>query len=349
MQQTNFKRAGLLALCLSVIAITSWEFSLRDKNVTPSYDDNEALWANKRAMVYEPKDQSTVFIGSSRIKFDLDIPTWESLTGDHAIQLANVGSSPRPVLADLANDKNFKGRLVVDVTEGLFFFPGLAFYDRTTNKKIAYYHNITPTQRFSFQVNRVLESTFVFLDQDNFSINAMLDHMHIPEREGIYGGPQFPMEFDRTSFDRQSYMAPEFVADTNLQNQVKAIWAGFGRANTTPPVSGAALDSIINWVKFQADKIKARGGEVIFVRTPSSGPAIEGEKHGFPRAAYWDRLLSMTGCQGIYFEDYPAIAHFVCPEWSHLAPSDAVIYTKNLIKILREEKGWSFPKNSVSL
>ena len=40
-------------------------------------------------------------------------------------------------------------------------------------------------------------------------------------------------------------MTPEFVADTNLQNQVKAIWMGFGRANTTPPVSGAALDSII--------------------------------------------------------------------------------------------------------
>ena len=133
-----------------------------------------------------PKDQATVFIGSSRIKFDLDIPTWQSLTGNHAIQLANVGSSPRPVLEDLANDKNFKGRLVVDVTEGLFFFPGLAFYDRTTNKKIAYYHDITPTQRFSFQVDRVLESKFVFLDQDNFSMNAMLDHMHIPERDGIY-------------------------------------------------------------------------------------------------------------------------------------------------------------------
>ena len=90
-------------------------------------------------MVYESKDKATVFIGSSRIKFDLDIPTWESLTGNHAIQLANVGSSPRPVMEDLANDPNFKGRLVVDVTEGLFFYPGLALYDGSTNKKIRYY------------------------------------------------------------------------------------------------------------------------------------------------------------------------------------------------------------------
>ena len=37
------------------------------------------------------------------------------------IQLAIEGNSPLPVLEDLAADENFKGNLVVDVTEGLFF------------------------------------------------------------------------------------------------------------------------------------------------------------------------------------------------------------------------------------
>ena len=88
--------------------------------VDTSFDDNRALWAYTRAKVYEPKDRATVFIGSSRIKFDLDIPTWEQLTGDHAVQLACVGSSPAPVLRDLANDPDFKGRLIIDVTEEIF-------------------------------------------------------------------------------------------------------------------------------------------------------------------------------------------------------------------------------------
>ena len=348
MQPANYKKAGLLALILSIIAITYWEYSIRQKGADPSFDDNEALWANKRAMVYEPKDKATVFVGSSRIKFDLDIPTWEGLTGNHAIQLANVGSSPRPVMEDLANDPNFKGRLVVDVTEGLFFYPGLATYDGETNKKIRYYHDITPTERFSFQVDRVLESNFAFLDQDNYSINAMLDQMKIPNRNGA---PffDFPMEFDRTSYARQSYMSPRFVADTNLQNRVKAIWMGCARMGGPPPVSGKALDSILNWVKIQVDKIKSHGGDVIFVRTPSSGPAIMGEQQGFPRKDYWDRILTTTGCPGIYFLDYPAIANFICPEWSHLKPTDGVIYTKNLVKILEEEKGWTFLKNSPAL
>src|ERR1700760_4248579 len=110
----NIFRAGALALSLSLIAILSWEIHLRHKVKQLSYDDNEALWADKRAMVYEPADKATVFIGSSRIKYDLDIATWRGITGKDAIQLSNVGSSPRAVLTDLANDPNFKGNLVVD-------------------------------------------------------------------------------------------------------------------------------------------------------------------------------------------------------------------------------------------
>src|SRR5450755_993973 len=168
MHSSNFKRAGILALLVSLIAIISWEIHLRNNLVTISYDDNEALWADKRAKVYQPSDQATVFIGSSRIKFDLDIPTWESLTGENAIQLANVGSRPNPVLEDLANDTNFKGNLIIDVTEGLFF-GDFALYDKSTVKKIKYFKDRTPTQRFSFEVDHALESQFVFLDQDSWS------------------------------------------------------------------------------------------------------------------------------------------------------------------------------------
>ena len=110
-----------------------------------------------------------------------------------------------------------------------------------------------------------------------------------------------------------------------------------------PKLGGPKLDSILNTVKADIDKIKARGGQVLFIRTPSSGPFLMGEKMGYPRAQYWDRILATTGCQGIHFEDYPAIAHFECPEFSHLKPSDAIIYTTNLIDILQKEKGWVFP------
>ena len=139
-------------------------------------------------------------------------------------------------------------------------------------------------------------------------------------------------------------MTDKFSADTVEQNKVKAIWDGFRKMSKDPPASGGKLDSILTRVKLAVDKIKARGGQVLFVRTPSSGAYLMGEKMGFPREKYWDRILSVTNCPGIHFADYPAIDHFICPEFSHLSLQDGVVFTKNLIKILSEEKGWKFPK-----
>jgi hypothetical protein len=75
---------------------------------------------NKRHEHISQKKSNRIFIGSSRIKFDLDIPTWESLNGEKAIQLALVGTSPDYCWKDLANDKNFSSQLVMDVPV-LFF------------------------------------------------------------------------------------------------------------------------------------------------------------------------------------------------------------------------------------
>jgi hypothetical protein len=340
----NFIRAAILALSLSLIAILSWEFYLRHKGNKVTYDDNEALWADKRAMVYEPADKATVFIGSSRIKYDLDISTWRTITGKDAIQLSNVGSSPRAVLTDLANDPNFRGNLVVDVTEGQFFTE-VAFYDASTNKKISYYHKRTPTQRFSFQVNHALESQFVFLDQDNFSINAMMDKLPVPPRDGVFPGRYFPMGFSAVTYDRQTQMTPDFVADTNQHNAVTGIWA-YGLNRPFVPLTTEKTDAIFNSVKRDVDKIKARGGQILFVRTPSSGPYRAAEVKRYPKTAYWDRLLAMTGCKGIYFTDYPETSHFVCPEWSHLTPADAIVYTKAFIQ---EMQGKEWPSNNISI
>ncbi len=341
--QSNLKKAGLFALLLSFLVMLSWEIHLRNNGDEISYDDNEAMWADKRMMVYQPSDKTTVFIGSSRMKFDLDIPTWEAITGNHAIQLSNVGSDPVPYLVELSDDKNFKGKIICGVTEQLFF-SDFSPDDVSTDKKINYYKKITPTQRFSFLVNHFLESKFVLLDQDRYSINALIDELPIRPRPGIFPEPDFPDDFGKVNFDRQSYMTARFVADTSLQNRVKNIWVCLGKAMAGPPPSPGKLDSFMHTIKVATDKIKSRGGDVLFVRNPSSGAMLEGEQHGFPRTRYFDKLLAVTGCPGIFYSDYPGLSNFVCPEWSHLKPADAVIYTKELIKVLEKDKGWTFNK-----
>jgi hypothetical protein len=111
-------------------------------------------------------------------------------------------------------------------------------------------------------------------------------------------------------------------------------------AKGAPPMPDDELNAIFQSVKVAVDKIKARGGEVLFLRPPSSGPALMGEKMGFPREKYWDRLLVETGCPGIHYADYPAIDHFICPEDSHLTRHDAGVFTTHIIQVLEQEKGW---------
>jgi hypothetical protein len=338
MQTHLTAKSAILAVVLVLIFFISFEFYLRHAGAVVDYDDSPELWSNSRAMVYEPADKATVFTGSSRIKYDLDIHTWEKLTNNHAIQLAMVASSPRHFLTDLADDPNFKGRLIVDVTEVVFFGDDGNTYP---DQFIAYYKKRTPAQKISFELDKPLESNLVFLNEARYALNSLLGRLHIKDRPGAFGCLDFPSGFVPVMLDRQNIMTPEFVADTNQHNQIKAIWA-LMKNDATPPLSGKPLDSIMLSVKRDVDKIKARGGDVLFTRTPSNGFFWIAEQHMYPRNAYWDRLLAETGCQGIYFRDYPGTANLQCPELSHLAPSEAVIYTQNLVSVLEKEKGWKF-------
>ena len=138
MQAPDLKKAGILSLFVVLVIIGCWEFYLRSIGVSNSFDDNEPLWAYKRAQIYDEPERTTFFIGSSRIKFDIDLKTWEDVTGEKPVQLALVGTSPQLILKDLADDKKFKGKLIVDGTEFILFSrdPG---DQESAKKSIEYY------------------------------------------------------------------------------------------------------------------------------------------------------------------------------------------------------------------
>lgn len=345
MLDKSIAKSALLMLVIVVTAVTGYEISLRGKGLEVSYDDGPALWADKRKMVYQSAQDQIVFIGSSRIKYDLDIPTWKEQTGLEAVQLACVGSTPVPILKDLANDPQFRGRLIIDVTEPLFFSSVPFFFERPT-KNLKYYHDHTIAQDISFQLHSALESQLVFLDEENLSMNAQLGLLpymvpQLQDRPGASGGPVFPIEFARTNFDRQTYMTDRFVADTAQVGIVKSIWAGLAKMPMPPPMNDAQILAFLQDIRKSTDKIKARGGKVIFVRTPSSGAFRQMELGGFARSRYWDKLLEVTGCPGIHFEDDAATKNLVCPEFSHLNRADAKIYTTAFIKNLSQHQDWN--------
>ena len=351
MESKHFSMAAILTLGLVLAFVVSWEFYWRSRGFHISYNDDKILWSTKRKEVYKHQDQASIFVGPSRIKFDLDIPTWEALTGEKAIQLAIVGTSGRLVLNDLANDKKFKGKLIIDGTE-FTFFARAAQRDRSATQTLNYYYKETPSQKASSAINYALESKLVFLEEGKFGVNALLYGMHIPDRKGVIGPPAFPKELSVASIDRQSYFTPMFLSDEHLQKIQINNWVqrnGWIKKcltdKTIRGIKGDSLSAMLDQIKTAIDKIKSRGGQVIFVRPPSSGGYKKAEEIVYPRDEYWDKMLAYTNTPGIYYADYPETANFVCPEWSHLSPRDAIVYTKNLVKILQDEKGWKFKKS----
>src|SRR4030095_597117 len=345
MRSSHFLKAAILTFFLVVVFATSWEIYWRQRGFTATYNDDKILWATTRKAVYKPPDEAPVFIGPSRIKFDLDIPTWERLTGEEAVQLAIVGTSCRLILNDLAADQKLTGKLIIDATE-FTLFSGAAQRDRSALQTLNYYYKETPSQKTSAEINYVLESKVVFLEEGKFGLNALLYGLHVPDRKGVIGPPAFPKELSVSHFDRQTSLTPMFLSSEHLQQVQINNWVQRNNwikkcltDKTVHGLKGDSLNAVMGQMKQSIDKIRARGGLVIFVRPPSSGGYKKAEEIVYPRQEYWDKLLAYTHTTGIYYSDYPAIANFVCPEWSHLAPKDGITYTENLVTILKEEKG----------
>ncbi|HXB09673.1 MAG TPA: hypothetical protein VNW04_21250 [Puia sp.] len=336
MKENQFVRAALLMVVVVVVLIGGWELHLRSRGLVADYDDGGPLWANQRQRIYEADDKTDIFIGSSRICYDLDPEEWKRWTGRNAIQLGLSGHCPLPFLRDLANDERFHGKLVVDVMELLYWSPVPA-YSAEAQTDVDYYHHRTPAQWLSFHLGRPLESHLVFLNRRFLALNAQLDGLPIPNRAGVHGDARFPIEFWSTGYNRQVKMMPRFLWDTALQHQVTGVWDGFLTVLSKAPAPPANFDpaaAVIAETKQLVDKIRARGGEVVFVRCPSSDRFLDLERIIAPREKFWDPLIRVTGCKGYYFSDYPGLSKFKPVEWSHLSPSGAVHFTRELIKVL---------------
>jgi hypothetical protein len=83
------------------------------------------------------------------------------------------------------------------------------------------------------------------------------------------------------------------------------------------------------------EKLRARGGKIVFVRCPVTGDLRLMESRFNHRYKRWDPLLQMTHAPGIYYSDFPELSGFDCPDWSHLSVPDSIEFTKRLVPRLR--------------
>src|SRR5437762_3872030 len=336
-------RGLTVVVALIVIAAASaWEFHCRSIGYRPTLNDNEDLWTMTRRSV---KPESIVIIGDSRAWFDLDLDELQKGLGKRPVQLAMGGSCAYPVLVDLANDKNFHGTVICSVVPRLFVAPpGSPPMDRA-EKTVRRSHTQTLAQRASEYLAMPLEEHVAFLKQEELTLDDLLKRLPIPNRPYALVSPRLPPYFGTVDRERRARMIEECAQPgSELQKRIQQIWLPLF---TPPPPPtyirkeqfmakmGDATGGRFRDITTAVEKIRSRGGKVVFVRLPHSGGLKELEERDTPRAKTWDPLIKMTGAPGIYYSDFPELSGFTCPEWSHLSAGDSVEFSKRLVPHLR--------------
>jgi hypothetical protein len=337
-------RGLTVAVVLMVIAATcAWEFYCRSIGYGPTLNDNEDLWTSTRRRV---KPESVVIIGDSRGWFDLDLDELEKGLGKRPIQLAMGGGCAYPVLADLANDENFHGTIICSLLPRLFFAPPGTPPMERGEKAVRRWHTQTPAQRASQYLAMPLEEHVAFLKQEELTLEDLLKRLPIPNRPNAQVPPRPPPYFSTLDRERRARMIEECARPgSELARMIQQIWIPL----FTPPPPPSyiprdvfmatmkkAIEQRFHDVVAAVQKLRARGGKIVFVRLPYTGGLKALEDRDTPRAQTWDPLLKGTAAPGIYYEDYPELSGFNCPEWSHLSAGDSVEFSKRLVPHLRK-------------
>jgi hypothetical protein len=332
---TRWTAIAWLVLVLVVAATAAWEWKMRSLGLQAGdLDDSKSHWTVERRKVATGKHDEVVIIGSSRILFDTDLAAWEEVTGRRPIQLALAGTNPRPHLRDLAEHSDFSGLLVVGMTPDLFFtdWPGIPEFAGLTQ----FWKDESPSQRFGHLVGLELQRRLAFLD-GSYRLGTLIDRgVPLADREGVRGPIRDVWKLWVTSGDRQTFLWSRIETDERLREHARWVWGPF----SGEPVEQELIDRVIEEVRQDVEKIRARGGEVVFVRCPSANLYYESESWSAPRAKTWDPLLERTGSFGVHFEDYPEMRDLETPEWSHLSRESAGRFTRAYVEALVRELPW---------
>lgn len=335
----QLRKSLLIAAILGILSCVAWELYWRSQGRIPNIDDNRDLWARQRAKLDNPKGDQAVFIGSSRILFDIQNDIWKARTGMEPVMLACQGASPLPVLREIVDHTDYAGTIFVGVTPGLFFsttFEQAPPWDRAQSM-VNYYRDRTYAQRLNHVLSLPLQRNLAFYTNateawdSDVDLGTLLYRQIKDERIGPLPAPFF--QFEDVSIDRNVQMDARATNDTAYAQSIQLAWQDMLSSDMPPPDTPGTTSFFLEY----AQKFRARGGKLVLVRFPSSHWFKQGEAMHMPRTKHWDSLVLKTKLPAYHYEDYPQLTGLNLPEWSHLSKEDADFFTEEIIKIWRKD------------
>jgi hypothetical protein len=319
-------RMGTFVFFAVVLLTAVWEWNARNRIGLRAgdIDDSPQAWAEARRAA----DQAQVaIVGDSRILFDTDQARFKALTGIQPVQVAHVGTDARALLEHFANDPKFHGLLIVGMADTMYFgMPAIGLGGTAVHN---YAKNDKPSQLTGLWLDRWLQNYLAFMDSD-YRLSRWAPRFD----RGWRKGPDSPYEdvwkIAEVFPGRQYFMWSKIQTDPYLQGHARHAWNGF----KGPPIPRWLADKVIARSAEAVRRIRARGGDVIFIRPPSAPELRVNEQQRISRSLGWDRLLAGANARGIHADDLPQAQNLELPEWSHLSHKCATVFTDAYVRRL---------------
>ena len=316
----NWGRTWVAVLIVVVAFAVRYEVFLRSRGYQPSIKDDEYAWAWERGRVSDGNPTTVALVGSSRIMLDFSVQTFEEMF-PHAryVQLGVNGTTPLATLFDLANDRDFRGIAIVDVSERAF---NRAAWWAQQQYVDTYHHR---TRAIGAMAERWLATQIQ-------SRLALLSTRGVVLLGQLWRDKSWPTPpYVTTRADRTRYADYTLTdVDRKRLRRIEEFEAWEKETPDQPEWLKNALE-----VESYVTAIQARGGKVVYVRMPTCDERWDAEERMFPKAQFWDQLAARTHATPIHFKDYPTLASFPCPDTSHLDMRDAPAFTRALLEILQ--------------
>ena len=317
-------KLGTVALVLAALMLGAWEWNARSAIGLRAgdLDDSPQSWAEQRRLA---STAPVAIVGDSRILFDTDLDRFEQLTGVRPVQVSIVGTNGRALLEEMANDRRFNGLLIVGLADLSYFRPaGIGIgapYLHNRDK------NRLPSQVSGLVLDRWLQRRLAFMDSE-YRLSTQLKQVDKGWRPGTDSPYEDVWKLSEVSDGRQYFMWDRIETDAYLRAHARHAWDRFKGPPLPPPIAAKVVERSAEAVR----RIRARGGEVLFVRPPSSPELRTIEEKRLPRSMGWDRLVAGTGTRGIHADDLPQAQQLILPEWSHLTRACATVFTDAYVR-----------------
>lgn len=337
----NWGLAWLIAAALVAAGIVAWEAKARSMQHAPGdydgYTNFTIQWAEERRKLDDPgNDIRVVLLGSSRMLWAADLDILEEQLGTRPLQLAIAGTGPALMLKGVVEDTDFDGVALIGVTPFLFNRLNEGFFG---GDALRWYEGASPSEYSGHRIHAFLSNHFAFLD-DGFKLFELLDHYsNFPDREGVWDLNAGEWKLGRHLEDRQTDMwAPVEVEGSFDNEQILAFWMlGLSRPAEEPERMQEMAQSAIEFFEPLVEQLRDRGGDVVFIRMPSSGKYLDHDLAANYRELTWEPMAEGVDATWINSMDYPELSSDLeIPEWSHLSRRSQDDFSRRIVPVLEQ-------------